>query len=283
MTSKNLAVLGHPIDHSLSPVLHAAAYRVLGLDWAYGRQDLTEDQLDGYVSTRDATWVGLSLTMPLKYRATELADVVDEASALTGACNTLLFDPETQRVQGFNTDVPALASVIRESATGAPDAVSIVGGGATAVSAVVAASRAGALSADIFVRDTTRASNAVVAGHACGINVAVHHLSDFAESSRNDVSIMTLPGSVDLDLAQAGAENRILIDVAYSPWPTSRAQQWQASGGRIVGGLHMLVRQAVLQVRVFVSGSADVALGREDDVRRAMSDAVGLGALFDDR
>ena len=94
---------------------------------------------------------------------------------------------------------------------------------------------------------------------------------------------MTLPGSVDLDLAQAGAENRILIDVAYSPWPTSRAQQWQASGGRIVGGLHMLVRQAVLQVRVFVSGSADVALGREDDVRRAMSDAVGLGALFDDR
>ncbi len=283
MTSKNLAVLGHPIDHSLSPVLHAAAYQVLGLDWAYGRQDLTEDQLDAYVSTRDDTWVGLSLTMPLKYRATELADVVDEATAITGACNTLVFDHETQRVQGFNTDVPALASVIRESVAGAPEAVSIVGGGATAVSAVVAASRAGARSADIFVRDTNRASNAVVAGHACGINVSVHHLSDFATISRNDVSITTLPGPVGLDLSQTAAEDRILIDVAYSPWPTSRAQQWQASGGRIVGGLHMLVRQAVLQVRVFVSGSADVALDREDEVRTAMSHAVGLGALFDVR
>jgi shikimate dehydrogenase len=283
MTSKQLAVLGHPIDHSLSPVLHAAAYGVLGLDWAYGRQDLTEVQLDEYVTSRDETWIGLSLTMPLKYRAAEIADVVDDATAITGACNTLVFDHETRRLQGLNTDVPALASVIRESVAGAPEAVSIVGGGATAVSAVVAASRAGARTADIYVRDTTRASNAVVAGHACGINVSVHHLSDFATLSTNDVSIMTLPGSVDLDLSQTAADDRILIDVAYSPWHTSRAQQWQASGGRIVGGLHMLVRQAVLQVRVFLSASPDVALDREDEVRTAMSLAVGLGELFDDR
>jgi len=281
MTSRRLAVLGHPIEHSLSPVLHAAAYEVLGLDWTYDRADLTEDQLSDYVTSRDETWLGLSVTMPLKYRAGELADVVDEATAITGACNTLVFQHDTHQLHGYNTDVPALASVIRESIAGSPDAVSVVGGGATAVSAVVAASRAGARSADLYVRDMTRASNAVVAGHGCGVNVSVHPLGDFASFSRNEVSIMTLPSSVEVDLSSASPSNRVLIDVAYSPWPTHRALEWQSSGGRIVSGLHMLVRQAVLQVRAFVSGSPEVALDRESDVHHAMAHAVSLGTLFD--
>jgi shikimate dehydrogenase len=291
MTSKNLAVLGHPIDHSLSPVLHAAAYKVLGLDWAYGRQDLTEDQLDGYVSSRDETWVGLSLTMPLKYRAAELADVVDDATALTGACNTLVFDHEAKQKFGYNTDVAALASVIldasREMAahgvdTGiVPASIAVLGGGATAVSAVAAAAKAGVESVDIFVRDTSRASNAIATAQASGVLATVHDLSSFGATTSSTVTICTLPGSVDFELPTAGLGSRAFIDVAYAPWPTTRAVAWQAAGGDVVSGQHMLVRQAVLQVRIFVTGSAETVLDNEPHIRTVMASAVGLGELFD--
>lgn len=291
MTSRNLAVLGHPIDHSLSPILHGAAYGVLGVDWSYDLADVTEDQLDGYVSSRDETWVGLSLTMPLKYRATEIADVVDADTALTGACNTLVFDHETNQKFGYNTDVAALASVIldasREMAAygvetaPVPAGIAILGGGATAVSAMAAAAKAGVESVDIFVRDTNRASNAIVAAQASGVLATVHDLSSFGATSSSTVTICTLPGNVDLDLPTAGLGSRALIDVAYAPWPTTRAVAWQAAGGDVVSGLHMLVRQAVLQVRIFVTGSAETVLDNEPHIRTVMASAVGLGELFD--
>jgi len=291
MTSRNLAVLGHPIDHSLSPILHGAAYGVLGLDWSYDRADVTEDQLDGYVSSRDETWLGLSLTMPLKYRATAIADVVDADTALTGACNTLVFDHGTNQKFGYNTDVAALASVILDAsremaAHGVNTAtvsagVAILGGGATAVSAVVAAAKAGVESVDIFVRDTSRASNAIVAAQASGVLATIHDLSSFGATSSSSVTICTLPGSVDVDLPTGGLSGRALIDVAYAPWPTRRAVSWQTAGGNVVSGLHMLVRQAVIQVRIFVSGSPDVVLDNEPHIRTVMASAVGLGELFD--
>jgi len=293
MTSRKLAVLGHPIDHSLSPTLHRAAYEVLGLDWTYDRADVTEGQLDEFVGSRDETWRGLSLTMPLKYRATEIADVVDADTALTGACNTLVFDHENKQRFGYNTDVAALASVIadvsRESfangdsgrAGAVPSSIAILGGGATAVSAIAAAARAGVESVDIYVRDASRASNAVVAAQASGVLASVHDLSSFCKTSSGAVSICTLPGGVSVDVPAADLAGRILIDVAYSPWPTIRAVAWQAAGGSAVSGLHMLVRQAVLQVRIFVSGSPEVALEREAEVLSAMTRVVGLGDLFD--
>lgn len=287
MTSKRLTVLGHPIDHSLSPTLHRAAYEVLGLDWSYEREDLTEDQLDGYVSSRDVSWLGLSLTMPLKYRAAEIADVVDADTALTGACNTLLFDHETNQRLGFNTDVAALASVIVDAARTtadsgvAPSSIAILGGGATAVSAIAAAARAGVESVDIFVRDASRAGNAVVAAQDSGVLASVHDLASFGATSSSSLTICTLPGPVDVDLPADGLAGRILIDVAYSPWPTARAVAWQAAGGSVVSGLHMLVRQAVLQVRIFVSGSPEIVLDDERQVREAMAAAVGLGELID--
>lgn len=292
MTSNQLAVLGHPIDHSLSPTLHRAAYEALGLDWTYGRADVTESLLDDYIASRDQTWVGLSLTMPLKYRATAIADVVDADTALTGACNTLVFDHETNQKFGYNTDVAALASVIldasREMAahgvdTGpVPASIAVLGGGATAVSAVAAAAKAGVESVDIFVRDTNRASNAIAAAQASGVLATVHDLSSFGATSSSTVTICTLPGDVDLDLPDGGLARRAFIDVAYAPWPTTRAVAWQAAGGDVVSGLHMLVRQAVLQVRIFVSGSPEIVLDDEHRIRTAMATAAGLGKLFDE-
>ena len=78
-------MLGHPIDHSLSPVLHRAAYSALGLDWTYDRIDVTGDGLPALLDSLDASWVGLSLTMPLKHDVLPLLDEVDPVAHATGA------------------------------------------------------------------------------------------------------------------------------------------------------------------------------------------------------
>ncbi|MFZ8477667.1 hypothetical protein ACO1MN_15510, partial [Staphylococcus aureus] len=80
LTGTRLAVWGDPIGHSRSPALHAAAYRELGLPWAYGRQRVTEAGFPAAVENLDATWRGLSLTMPLKNVAARSAVSLDDAA-----------------------------------------------------------------------------------------------------------------------------------------------------------------------------------------------------------
>ncbi|MBL0887121.1 shikimate dehydrogenase [Myceligenerans indicum] len=116
------AVLGHPIAHSLSPALHAAAYRALGLDdWDYGRHDVDEDGLRTFLAGLDRGWAGLSLTMPLKHRALELVDHLEPLAAAVGAVNTVLVAPAgppgasgAVTLTGTNTDVYGLVQALRE-------------------------------------------------------------------------------------------------------------------------------------------------------------------------
>ena len=84
------AVLGSPIAHSLSPVIHAAAYAHLGLDWSYGRVELQPGGFADFVNGLDDSWRGLSVTMPLKEVAAECG-IPDEDVRLTGVANTVVF------------------------------------------------------------------------------------------------------------------------------------------------------------------------------------------------
>src|SRR5688572_11268753 len=100
---RRLGVLGSPIEHSKSPSLHRAAYAELGLDWEYVAIEVDGPGLPAFIESRDETWRGLSLTMPLKHDVLPLLDGVDEVAVLAGAANTVLFDSAGRR--GFNTDV----------------------------------------------------------------------------------------------------------------------------------------------------------------------------------
>ncbi|NEC92910.1 shikimate dehydrogenase, partial [Streptomyces sp. SID12501] len=102
------AVLGHPVAHSLSPVLHAAAYAALGLDgWRYDAVDVTEDALVTFLRDLDPTWAGLSLTMPLKQTVLPLLDHVEPLAEVVGAVNTVLVHGAGagRTLTGANTDV----------------------------------------------------------------------------------------------------------------------------------------------------------------------------------
>src|SRR5436305_11386162 len=141
MARRGAAVLGSPIAHSLSPVLHQAAYAVLGLDdWTYRAVDCTEAQLPETLRALEAEGLaGVSLTMPLKRAVLPLLARVERLAADVGAANTVLFGGLTGDWWGANTDVPGMVGVLRGAGADRPASVTVLGGGATAASAVAAA------------------------------------------------------------------------------------------------------------------------------------------------
>jgi shikimate dehydrogenase len=275
MAIVRLAVLGSPIGHSRSPALHRAAYRVLGLDWSYDAVETKRVDLADFVRSRTEDWRGLSLTMPLKVEVIPLLSEVSELARETGSANTLLFDGA--RLRGFNTDVYGLTEGFARHGRARLGSVLILGGGATAASALVAAARLGAHSVFVGVRSPERAAHLVDIARAQGVSVQVRRLDELLEIDEAlDAVISTIPNGADTGvvLDPDTIRTAALFDVAYSPWPTRLAASW--SGDTVIGGLEMLTLQALAQVRIFVNRDPHSVLDREDEVLAAMLAAVGL-------
>lgn len=275
-----LAVFGSPIAHSKSPVLHRTAYRALGFDWTYDVREVRADDLPRVVASLDDDWRGLSLTMPLKTAAYELSDTRDAIAELTGAVNTLRFTGTgaDRRLSGYNTDVAgivrALAAVdITEAAH-----VQILGGGATAASAIVAAAELGAVNVSILTRSPDKSAALVDLGRRVGLPVEVAAFSAMSGLPAPQLVVSTLPGGSAVPAAYPDAvmAGCALLDVAYDPWPSELASVWAATGGTVANGLSMLAHQAVLQVRIFAFDDPFQPLDNEDAVVREMLASVGL-------
>jgi len=281
-----LAVLGSPIEHSKSPALHRAAYDVLGLDWEYDAVDVTADDLAGFIDGLGPEWRGLSLTMPLKKSVVPVLGETDRIAEQTGAANTVLLDDGA--VRGFNTDVPGFVRALSAAGIESAHFVHILGGGATAASALVAAAELGAEKVDIYVRSLERSVWLEPLAHQLGLMVRIRPLSQ-ADRSLDvpDLVISTLPGGATTDALYTDSTRRkaVLFDVSYDPWPSALGRSWNSVGGHVVSGLALLAHQALLQVRIFVSGDPLQPLDGEETVLAAMLDAVGIdaaGALLED-
>ena len=277
-----LAVLGAPIAHSKSPALHAAAYRVLGLPWQYGLAEVDAAGLADYLDGLDAGWRGLSLTMPLKQAVLPLLDSTDRIAQLTGAANTVLlsWEADAPRRDGFNTDVPGIVRALEAAGVERVRHAHVLGGGATAASAIVAAGELGAESVLVSVRAPERAAALVPLAASVGLTATIAPFDAARDDEACELLVSTLPGGADAPLTfDAAFRARVpLLDVAYEPWPTRLGRSWLEAGGDVLGGLAMLVHQALLQVRIFVLGDPFGPLPDEEDVLAAMLAAVGLGA-----
>ena len=260
------AVCGHPISHSLSPVLHRAAYEALGLEHTYEAIDLDESALADFVASLDDSWLGLSLTMPLKEVAFSVATSVSVQAKLTGAINTLVFEDE---IRGDNTDIYGIEHAVRESTDVFEGPFTIIGSGATARSAVVAAKSLGATSLAIVARNVETASACVNLGQELGITSAHVGLED-AHWQESTVTINTTPAGVADDLLGDDAPTRgLLLDVIYSPWPTRLATAWTLGGGSTCAGHVMLLHQAGEQVRLMTGHAAPI-----EAMRTALNQAL---------
>ena len=277
LTSNRLAVLGSPIKHSRSPMLHRAAYRQLGLDWTYDAVEVQSGSLAMFLSKIGPEWRGLSLTMPLKQEVLPFIDDCDRIAQLTGAVNTVLLRKVNGRgtLSGYNTDVAGLVRALAEGGITRAAHVTLLGAGATAASALMAAAELGAEFVTVLVRDPQKAQPLVELGRSLGVVV---DLQDFGGATRvdSDVVISTLPGGTMLPspLPLALRERAVLFDVAYSPWPSGVATSWQAAGGTVLSGLGMLLHQALIQVRAFVTADPFEPLPDEPAVLAAMRGAL---------
>ncbi len=262
---RKAAVLGSPIAHSLSPVLHRAAYAELGLgDWTYDRFEIDEAALPGFLAGLGSEWAGLSLTMPLKRAVIPLLHDISDTAASVEAVNTVVFTADGRR-RGDNTDIPGMVAALRERGIEKVETAAVLGAGATASSALAALACVCSGEVVAYVRSAGRAAEMRQWGERLGVQVRTAPWTDAAEALRAPLVIATTPAGTTDPLAQAVPEQAgTLFDVLYEPWPTPLAARWSAHGGAVVSGLDLLVHQAVLQVEQMTGRSpAPLAVMRE--------------------
>ncbi len=251
-TVRRAAVLGSPIEHSLSPILHGAAYRTLDLHgWHYDKIECDEPGFPGLVDSMGPEWAGLSLTMPLKRVVMTVADEVSPLAEAVGAANTLVFSPVGGR-RADNTDVAGMVSALQEAGLTRVGQAVILGAGGTAQAALAAVRELGHQSPVVLVRNLARTGELRETAERLGMRPTI---SDglFTEPlpAAADLVISTLPGgAADPLTATRWKPDTTVLDVVYAPWPTSFAGSALAAGCPVVSGLTVLLYQAVAQVEL---------------------------------
>ncbi|MGW4133981.1 shikimate dehydrogenase [Amycolatopsis japonica] len=268
-------MLGKPVEHSLSPVLHGAAFRALGLDgWTYERVEMDGPGLPAFVDGLGPEWTGLSVTMPGKRAALDHADEVTPRAAAVGAANTLV-----RRESGWLadcTDVDGVTEALRiagEYSPGPDDAAVVLGAGGTAAAAVVGLASLGVRTVRLVVRDPARATETVEAAQRAGLDVEVLRWAeaDFGKLAADSAVLVNTvpPDAVRSHLAELSGIGCVL-DVIYHPWPTALAEAVTERGGRLATGLDMLLHQAFGQSEYFTGQPAPRA-----EMRDALREATG--------
>jgi shikimate dehydrogenase len=253
------AVLGKPIQHSLSPTLHNAGYAATGLAaWTYTAIDCAESELADLVGHLGPEWAGLSLTMPLKQIALAVADLVSPLAAAIGAANTLVRRPDGSW-RADNTDAPGMVDALRAAGVVSMSSMAILGAGGTARAAVAAAKEFGLEEVRVFARR----SEAVDAMRPCAdqLGVVLTHV-DWDQSgtcAESDLVVSTMPKGVADSVNPAWRASTVLFDALYDPWPTPLAAEAAAAGCRIVSGLDLLLYQAARQFTMFTGIDAPLA------------------------
>ena len=245
-------MLGSPVAHSLSPVLHTAAYSALGLTgWSYERIECGAGDLPGFVAGLGPQWVGLSLTMPLKRVALDVADEVSPLAAAVGAANTLLLD---RGLRADNTDVAGITGALREAGVARAGSAVVLGAGGTAQAALAALADLGVTAPTVLVREPARAGELHAAAERLGVRPDVRGglLDDPLPAA--DVVVSTLPAGAADPLARrpgrAWQGRPVVLDAVYAGWPTALAASAAAAGCTVVSGFALLLHQAAAQVRL---------------------------------
>lgn len=252
--SRRAAVLGSPITHSLSPVLHNAGYAAAGLaGWSYGRIECTESELARIVGQAGVEYRGFSVTMPAKFAALHFADEASERARFIGSANTLVRTDEGWCAD--NTDCEGILTALAELMRDAPiENAVLIGAGGTARPALWALKHCGVQRVHVLNRTDRRAE---IAALAEGIEL---RFTDFdtdlaAVTMAADVVVSTVPSQAIAPYVSELAHAPVL-DVIYDPWPTPLAVHAASHGHPAVGGLAVLAGQSYSQFEQFTGVAA---------------------------
>ncbi len=276
-TQVRAAVIGHPVAHSLSPVMHRAAYRQLDLPYQYDFLDIGSEDVEAFLQDLDTTWLGLSVTMPHKVAAQRASHWRSNLVEQTEAANTVVV--REGLLYAFNTDVAGICWALLRH-TGAASkiyTVTIIGSGATARSATAAAVALGAARIQLTARREQAAGECAGQMQTVAGQCEILDWNDHCGILDADVVISTLPaGAANKFAPDVPDSPGMLLDVAYHPWPSRLAQAWTNAGGLVASGREMLAGQAAEQVRLMTGLEADAEVmlaAAENVIHREDSDA----------
>ena len=252
------AVLGSPISHSLSPTLHNRAYEVLGIPGKYDAIEISEVEFPQFFAEATAldakvNWRGFSLTMPLKEIVTDALTQVDPLAKRIASANTILIDRNSHEVNVkiLSTDVLGFSAIFDRLTINQDSSVAIIGGGGTARAALAALD---GLVSNIRVYQRSEKRNELVKNAASLSSVNFHDFNMLNDISGYSLIISTLPSIaskvVVAEIPTKLRENQVFLDVAYSPFPSAPSIAWQNAGGVVIGGVELLIRQALEQIRL---------------------------------
>ena len=248
------AVLGSPISHSLSPRLHNAAYKYLKISGTYSSFEVPAGTLQKFLSDKSDSWTGFSLTMPLKEEALDCVDFVDPLVLRIKSGNTIVNQDGTWKL--FSTDVAGFKNAWNLHSGKQPLSVVIIGSGATARAAAAAFDSAGTR-IQIIHRNSEREDSLRNCVQESSLDFSPWEFKDYLLFS--DLVINTTPKFALDEFAAALVTNPsgIFFDALYDPWPTHFAHAWSAQGGRVIGGLELLIAQGIEQIKFFTG--ADIS------------------------
>ena len=242
-------VLGSPISHSLSPLLHNAAYKFLGVDASYSAFEVQSGNLQSFLDADGSALNCLSLTMPLKEEAMSIATSISDISRKIQSGNTL------HKVGGLwnltSTDVEGFSQALRFNERDATGNVLILGAGATA-RAVVAACNGISETITVVNRNPKRDA----AMRQAAPNLTMDFIAWDAEINYDqfDLVVNTTPGdSATQFVDKIDSARGTFFEVLYNPWPTQLLTHWRLAGGFAIDGLDLLIHQAISQVEIFTS------------------------------
>ena len=246
----NAAVLGSPIAHSLSPLLHSLAYDYLGIAARYEAIEVKAGALSDFLSTTDRNC--LSLTMPLKEEALQVADMVSDLATRVSCGNTLSLSDGIWKLT--STDVLGFDFSLKMHGFNQIDSVLIIGAGATARAAVASVSQI-AKSVSVISRNPDREPSMNQASLA-DVTYLPWQRTDLINTA--DLVINTTPDrAADFFVPSIQNPKGTFFEVLYNPWPTAMSKLWSESKNQVIDGLDLLIHQGISQVEIFIGLSVD--------------------------
>jgi shikimate dehydrogenase len=246
----NAAVLGSPIAHSLSPLIHSLAYEYLGVAAHYEAIEVNAGALTKFLNETDKNC--LSLTMPLKEEAMKVADVISDVASRISCGNTFSLNEGVWSLT--STDVSGFDNALKMHGIDTVDSVLIIGAGATARAAIASVS-AITKSVSVVSRNSEREA---AMNKASGINVSYLPWKLTDEINDADLVINTTPNqAADFFLSGIDKPRGTLFEVLYHPWPTAISRAWSKTQAQVIDGLDLLIHQAIAQVEIFSGVACD--------------------------
>ena len=255
---KTYCIIGDPIDHSLSPAIHNAAFNTLGLNCSYIAFRVQEGQLKNSIdSLRSINIGGFNVTMPHKVKVLNYVDRCDKIVQLVGAANTV--NNEEGKFCAYNTDVAGFIRPLRERKIGFNGIdVMILGAGGAARAVVVALSgEKGIANINIFNRNTERSTNLANLVKKLGLNASIISNNDVQKIAyKSDLIVNTTPlgmsNEESLIKSASISKNSIVYDIVYRPINTKLIENAKTAGAQVVYGYEMLLEQATESFKIWL-------------------------------